>query len=58
MKMLTVDDSAPMRRIIKNQLKQVGFEEVDEAVSRATPMSRAARRRCRRCSTTSGTSCR
>lgn len=31
MKILTVDDSATMRRIIKNQLKQVGFEEVDEA---------------------------
>ena len=31
MKILTVDDSATMRRIIKNQLKQAGFEEVDEA---------------------------
>lgn len=31
MKILTVDDSTTMRRIIKNQLKQAGFEEVDEA---------------------------
>jgi two-component system chemotaxis response regulator CheY len=31
MKILIVDDSVTMRRIIKNQLKQVGFEEVDEA---------------------------
>ncbi len=31
MKILTVDDSATMRRIIKNQLKQSGYEDVDEA---------------------------
>jgi two-component system chemotaxis response regulator CheY len=31
MKILAVDDSATMRRIIKNHLKQAGFEEVDEA---------------------------
>jgi two-component system, chemotaxis family, chemotaxis protein CheY len=31
MKILSVDDSATMRRIIKNQLKQIGFENVDEA---------------------------
>ena len=31
MKVLAVDDSATMRRIIKNQLKQNGVEEVDEA---------------------------
>jgi two-component system, chemotaxis family, chemotaxis protein CheY len=31
MKILTVDDSATMRRIIKNQLKQSGFVDVDEA---------------------------
>jgi two-component system chemotaxis response regulator CheY len=31
MKILTVDDSATMRRIIKNQLKQSGFDDVDEA---------------------------
>jgi two-component system, chemotaxis family, chemotaxis protein CheY len=31
MKVLAVDDSATMRRIIKNQLKQSGYEEVDEA---------------------------
>jgi two-component system chemotaxis response regulator CheY len=31
MRILAVDDSATMRRIIKNQLKQAGFEEVDEA---------------------------
>jgi two-component system chemotaxis response regulator CheY len=31
MKILAVDDSATMRRIIKNQLKQAGYDEVDEA---------------------------
>ena len=31
MKILAVDDSATMRRIIKNQLKQAGFDQVDEA---------------------------
>ena len=31
MRVLAVDDSATMRRIIKNQLKQSGVEEVDEA---------------------------
>ncbi len=31
MKILTVDDSSTMRRIIKNQLKQCGYEDVDEA---------------------------
>ena len=31
MKILAVDDSATMRRIIKNQLKQSGFDQVDEA---------------------------
>ncbi len=31
MKVLAVDDSATMRRIIKNQLKQSGVDEVDEA---------------------------
>jgi two-component system chemotaxis response regulator CheY len=31
MKVLAVDDSATMRRIIKNQLKQSGVENVDEA---------------------------
>jgi two-component system, chemotaxis family, chemotaxis protein CheY len=31
MRILTVDDSATMRRIIKNHLKQCGFENVDEA---------------------------
>jgi two-component system chemotaxis response regulator CheY len=31
MKILAVDDSATMRRIIRNQLKQIGIEDVDEA---------------------------
>ena len=31
MRILAVDDSATMRRIIKNQLKQSGFDQVDEA---------------------------
>ena len=43
MKILTVDDSAPMRRIIKNQLKQVGFEEVDEAENGREAMGLLAR---------------
>jgi two-component system chemotaxis response regulator CheY len=33
MRVLAVDDSATMRRIIKNQLKQSGVEEVDEAAN-------------------------
>lgn len=33
MKILAVDDSATMRRIIRNQLKQSGYEEVDEAAN-------------------------
>ncbi len=33
MKILAVDDSATMRRIVKNQLKQVGYEDVDEATN-------------------------
>jgi len=33
MRVLTVDDSATMRRIIKNQLKQSGVEDVDEAAN-------------------------
>ena len=33
MRILAVDDSATMRRIIKNQLKQSGFEQVDEAAN-------------------------
>jgi two-component system, chemotaxis family, chemotaxis protein CheY len=31
MRVLAVDDSATMRRIIKNQLRQAGVEDVDEA---------------------------
>jgi len=31
MKILTVDDSATMRRIIKNSLKAIGYDEVIEA---------------------------
>lgn len=31
MRILAVDDSATMRRIIRNQLKQVGMDDVDEA---------------------------
>ena len=42
MKILTVDDSATMRRIIKNQLKQAGFEEVDEAGNGREAMARLA----------------
>jgi two-component system, chemotaxis family, chemotaxis protein CheY len=33
MRVLAVDDSATMRRIIKNQLKQTGVEDVDEAAN-------------------------
>jgi len=42
MRILTVDDSATMRRIIKNQLKQAGFEEVDEAGNGREAMTRLA----------------
>ena len=31
MKILVVDDSSTMRRIIKNTLQKIGFENVDEA---------------------------
>ena len=31
MRILAVDDSATMRRILRNQLRQVGVDEVDEA---------------------------
>lgn len=31
MRILVVDDSATMRRILRNQLKQAGFDAVDEA---------------------------
>jgi two-component system chemotaxis response regulator CheY len=30
-KILTVDDSSTMRRIIKNTLKRIGYEDVEEA---------------------------
>ncbi|MFI5305577.1 MAG: chemotaxis response regulator CheY [Nitrospiria bacterium] len=31
MKVLIVDDMSTMRRIVKNALKQIGFENIDEA---------------------------
>ncbi len=31
MRILSVDDSPTMRRIMKNQLKQLGFDEIEEA---------------------------
>jgi two-component system chemotaxis response regulator CheY len=43
MKILAVDDSATMRRIIKNQLKQSGYEEVDEAENGREALAMLAR---------------
>jgi two-component system chemotaxis response regulator CheY len=45
MRVLTVDDSATMRRIIKNQLKQVGYDEVDEAGNGREALTLLARSR-------------
>jgi two-component system chemotaxis response regulator CheY len=43
MKVLAVDDSATMRRIIKNQLKQAGIEDVDEAENGRVALTLLAR---------------
>lgn len=43
MKILAVDDSATMRRIIKNHLKQAGFEDVDEAENGRAALALLAR---------------
>jgi two-component system chemotaxis response regulator CheY len=40
MKILVVDDFATMRRIIKNILKQLGYNNVDEADDGATGLSK------------------
>lgn len=45
MKVLAVDDSATMRRIIKNQLKQSGVEDVDEAENGRQALALLARGR-------------
>jgi two-component system chemotaxis response regulator CheY len=45
MRILAVDDSATMRRIIKNHLKQAGFEEVDEAENGRVALSLLTRQR-------------
>jgi two-component system chemotaxis response regulator CheY len=43
MRILVVDDSATMRRILRNQLKQVGFDAVDEAENGRQALALAAR---------------
>ena len=40
MKIITVDDSATMRRIIKNSLKAMGFEDVIEAENGQTGLQK------------------
>lgn len=40
MKILVVDDFSTMRRIVKNVLKQLGFENVDEAEDGAQAFSK------------------
>ena len=45
MRILAVDDSATMRRIIRNQLKQVGMDEVDEAQNGREALAMLARAR-------------
>jgi two-component system chemotaxis response regulator CheY len=45
MRILTVDDSATMRRIISNLLKQMGQEEVEEAQNGREALAMLARNR-------------
>ncbi|HMK65079.1 MAG TPA: chemotaxis response regulator CheY [Thermodesulfobacteriota bacterium] len=40
MKILVVDDFSTMRRIVKNLLKQIGFENIDEAEDGQHALSR------------------
>lgn len=40
MKVLVVDDFSTMRRIVKNLLKQIGFENIDEAEDGAQALSK------------------
>jgi len=40
MKFLVVDDSSTMRRIIKNSLKRIGFEDIDEAENGAEGLNK------------------
>lgn len=43
MRILAVDGSATMRRIIRNHLKQVGYEDVDEAENGRTALALLAK---------------
>lgn len=45
MPILVVDDFQTMIRIIRNLLKQIGFEEVDDATDGTTALSRLKERR-------------
>jgi two-component system chemotaxis response regulator CheY len=40
MKILVVDDFSTMRRIVKNVLKQIGFENIDEAEDGAQALAK------------------
>jgi len=40
MKVLVVDDFSTMRRIVKNLLKQIGFESIDEAEDGAQALTK------------------
>jgi two-component system, chemotaxis family, chemotaxis protein CheY len=40
MKVLVVDDFSTMRRIVKNVLKQIGFENIDEAEDGAQALTK------------------
>ncbi|HYE91909.1 MAG TPA: response regulator [Terriglobales bacterium] len=44
MQVLTVDDSATMRRILRNQLRQAGVDQVDEAANGREALALLARR--------------
>jgi two-component system chemotaxis response regulator CheY len=43
LRILVVDDSATMRRILRNQLKQAGFDAVDEAENGRQALALVAR---------------
>ena len=44
MQVLTVDDSATMRRILRNQLRQAGVDQVDEAANGREALALLTRR--------------
>ncbi len=46
-KVLVVDDFPTMRRIVKNLLKQLGFENIDEADDGVNALAKLKKRRIR-----------